>query len=83
MRVSIADRITDRVTDGVAVGAVSSPLWLEAFMTISEFFAAMLPIVGTVWITYQMITHIVKSRKRGNKEGREELKQEQDDRDGV
>lgn len=83
MRVQIADRISDRITDGVAIGAVSSPLWLDTFMTVSEFFAGLLPIVGTVWITYQMITHIMKSRKRGNVEGRAELKQEQDDRDGV
>jgi hypothetical protein len=84
MRTLISERITDRITDGVAVGAVSSPLWLDTFMNISEFFGALLPIVGTLWITYQMITHILTSRAEGNAQGRHDLKQEQkDDKDGV
>ena len=86
---SIADRVTDRVTDVTSLGAVSSPFWLDTFMQISAFFGAILPIVGTIWIVYQLIEHVIKNREDGNREGRAELKQElcdelkKDDHDGV
>jgi hypothetical protein len=58
-------------------------------MQISAFFGALLPIVGTIWIVYQLIEHVIKSRADGNREGRAEFKQElsdkleKDDHDGV
>ena len=39
------------VTDAVAIGAVSSPLWLH---TTSEVAQAILPIAGLLWIAVQI-----------------------------
>jgi hypothetical protein len=46
----------ERATDVAAVGAVTSPLWLQ---DISSFFAAILPIIGAAWLIIQ-IYHRIK-----------------------
>lgn len=54
MRQQIVEKGTEYVTNGVAVVGVSSVLWLEYVQT---FFGALLPIMGCLWLGYQMYTH--------------------------
>lgn len=56
MRAFVVDKISERVTDGVAVGAISSPLWLN----VADFFSALLPIMGCLWIGIQIWYHFRK-----------------------
>lgn len=79
-----ADRIVERVTDTVAVGAVTSPFWLDTVSLVSQGATALLPVLGCLWLFVQMVTAWrqrkrieVFVRKEGNDEGRKELQKEQ------
>lgn len=56
--------IVERATDGVAVGAVTSPIWLDYLTHVSEVSALVLPIFGAVWLLMQM-WHFIKNNKGG------------------
>lgn len=58
----IPDIIQERITNGVAVGGVTLPLWFDYVQSISEVAAAVLPILGVVWITVQMIGYFKKDK---------------------
>jgi len=53
----------ERVTDAVAVGAVSSPVWLDYIQPVSDLAAALLPIAGLIWLGVQMYSHIKRKLK--------------------
>lgn len=55
--------IGERVTDGVAVGAVSSPLWLPILEGVSQAGALALPVLGSVWLILQMYWFIKDKKK--------------------
>lgn len=75
------EKVAERVTDGVAVGAVTSPLWLESLSKVSDFATWLLPIMGCIWLGHQMVAlwarrNEEKARALGNVQGRKEVAEE-------
>ena len=58
----------DKVNNTIAVGAVSSPLWLNWLYGVSEMFGLLLPIFGVLWLCFQMYTHWRKYYKDKDKQ---------------
>lgn len=50
----------DRVTDGVAVGMVSSPVWLPGLQQVSEIAALVVPILGAIWLLVQILGYLTR-----------------------
>lgn len=57
------DLMQERITNGVALGAVSSPFWIESLEGASSLAGHLLPILGCAWLIVQMISHY-KTRGR-------------------
>jgi hypothetical protein len=47
----------------VAVGAVTSPLWLEQLQQWSDLAATIVPILGAVWLAIQILGYLWKHFK--------------------
>lgn len=47
-------------SNAVAVGAVTSPLWLEQLQQWSEVAATVVPILGAIWLAIQILGYIWK-----------------------
>lgn len=43
-----------QVTNTVAVGGLSSPLWLDYFQSVSHWAAILMPILGALWLATQL-----------------------------
>jgi hypothetical protein len=52
------------VTTPVAVAAATSPAWLPALQGVSEYAAALLPILGVLWLAVQITVKIIEARCR-------------------
>lgn len=46
--------IQEKITTASAVGAVASPLWLPSLADVSQVCAAIAPILGVVWLLFQI-----------------------------
>lgn len=51
------------VTDTGAVAALTSPVWLPALHTASEFAALILPILGATWLLLQIVLKIYSHKR--------------------
>ncbi len=47
--------VQERITNGVAVGAVSSPYWLQPLEGASSLAGHLLPILGCAWLIVQIV----------------------------
>jgi Na+/alanine symporter len=56
--------IVDRVTDGVAVSAVTSPVWLPGLQQLSELSGLVVPILGAIWLIIQIVGYLHSKRKK-------------------
>lgn len=52
------------VTTTIAVGAVSSPWWLDALESASDGAALIIPILGAVWLIVQIVRALWSWPKR-------------------
>lgn len=50
----------DRVTDGIAIAAVSSPVWLPFLQGVSEFAGLVVPILGAIWLMVQIVGYFIR-----------------------
>jgi hypothetical protein len=62
------EKLVERTTDGLAVGAVSSWLWLPSLNQLSDISAQLLPIVGLVWLVIQMVYYLQARFRRQERE---------------
>lgn len=53
------EKVVDRATDGVAVGGVTSPLWLPQLYEWSQIAALGLPILGCIWLLVQIVGYFI------------------------
>jgi hypothetical protein len=53
----------DGITTPVALAAAVSPAWLPALQNYSVIFAALLPIVGVIWLAVQIAVKIIEARR--------------------
>jgi hypothetical protein len=51
-------------TDFVALAAVASPWWLDQVEHVSQGAAMLLPMLGVIWITMQIINFILNRKKK-------------------
>jgi hypothetical protein len=54
------NHLSDRVTDGVAVAAVTSPIWASMLQNVSEFAGLIVPILGAIWLLVQIIGYFYR-----------------------
>lgn len=47
----------------VAIGAVTSPLWLEQLQQLSDIAATVVPILGAIWLAIQILGYLWKHFK--------------------
>jgi hypothetical protein len=83
MMTILTEQLNIRITDSVAVGALTSPLWLSYLEHVSTLASSLLPVFGIAWLTLQIITHWrtnrrleTYARKEGIQEGRKEVRAE-------
>ena len=50
--------IAERITNTVATAAVASPWWLPSLADVSHTAGLLLPILGVVWLTVQIVTRL-------------------------
>lgn len=56
--------VIDHVTNTASVGAVTSPWWLPHLADVSVRAAALLPILGCLWILVQIVTRLYAVSKK-------------------
>ncbi len=53
----------DQITNTVAAAGVSSPLWLPSLHTVSATASAIVPILGAVWLTVQIVIKLIETHR--------------------
>ena len=56
----------EKVSDAVAVGAITTPLWLRTLQETSQIAGLLLPIAGVIFLIVRIVSHIYLTRKRLN-----------------
>jgi len=50
-------------TTTIALGSITSPLWLPRIADVSAFAATLMPILGVTWLVIQIVSKIHEMRK--------------------
>lgn len=53
----------DNLTNGIAVGALATPAWHDRMELLSSEAALVLPVLGAVWLTIQILRALINWSK--------------------